>query len=820
MEDVVHVTVRPEAASAVSCYHCGDTCGKEVVQLEEKSFCCEGCKTVYELLSSNDLCDFYAIQQSAGISFKRAKNAPAFEYLDDATVREQLIDFASESETRVTFSLPQMHCASCVWLLEHLYKLHPGVHRSKVNFLRREVYIAFEETQISLREVAEMLASIGYEPAINLGKLENKTADPVNRTFYYQLGVAGFAFGNIMLLSFPEYLGLEKTSDYAFFRLFGFINIALALPVVFFSGRDYLRSAWTGLRQGNLNMDVPIALGMLVLLLRSTYEVISSTGAGFFDSLAGLVLFLLAGKWFQQKTYFHLSFDRNYKSYFPVAALVKKDGAEKTVPLDQLEAGDTVIIRHQELIPADGILVKGAGSVDYSFVTGEALPVARSSGERVYAGGRQTGETIEVTLTKKVSQSYLTQLWNDEAFRDEKHSDPFASRIADQAGKYFTYAILLIAAVTALYWWPRDVSVAVNAATAVLMIACPCALALTVPFTLGNAMRMLARIGFYVKNTQVLERIRDVKEIVFDKTGTLTQTNQSDIIFNGAPLTFREMAAVKALVRNSNHPASRQIDTWLDQEGVVSEVTAAGFQEITGKGISGTVSGQLILLGSREWVGVDVQTHEPGVYVAVDGKSRGYFQLQNHYRPGMWALLKRMIQSFKIALLSGDSDQEQATLQPVFGQHLYFQQSPQDKLNYIRGRQAAGQTVMMIGDGLNDAGALQASDVGLVVTEQTNNFTPACDAILAAPLLPQLDHLVLFVRRSVRLVFAGYALALAYNVVGLSFAAMGQLSPVVAAILMPVSSVSVVLFAFGSSTLLAHRMGLNAKEDDKSQYTT
>ncbi|MBK7871906.1 MAG: heavy metal translocating P-type ATPase metal-binding domain-containing protein [Saprospiraceae bacterium] len=444
-----------------ACYHCGEDCKDEHILFDNKNFCCEGCKTVYEILNSSGLCQYYDLDENAGISLK-GKTQAEYAYLDDPEVVARLIDFTDGTKAKVTFYLPQIHCASCIWLLENLYKLSEGILDSKVNFIKKEIYITYQENVITLRKIVELLASIGYAPAISLSDLDENNKPVIDRSFYYKLGVAGFAFGNIMLLSFPEYLGLEKTSDEFFFRVFGYLNIVLSLPVVAYSGRDYLRSAWLGLTQRNLSIDVPIALGIIVLFGRSVFEIITQTGAGFLDSLAGLIFFLLIGKWFQQKTYHNISFERDYKSYFPIAANKKTEHGEASVPLDKLAAGDVILIKHKELIPADSILLKGDAEIDYSFVTGEAEPVKVQSGEKIFAGGRQMAATIEVSLTRKVSQSYLTQLWNNEAFSKPKH-DSGASRVANRVGKYFTAVILLIAFGALLYWFPKDSDKAINA---------------------------------------------------------------------------------------------------------------------------------------------------------------------------------------------------------------------------------------------------------------------------------------------------------------------------------------------------------------------
>lgn len=789
------------------CYHCGEPCEGSDIALEDKTFCCEGCKMVYEILNENDLCKYYQIDDNAGVSLK-GRRQEHYAYLDDPEIREKLIDYSDGERTNVHFYLPQIHCASCIWLLENLYRLNDGISQSRVNFTKKEIQLSYLESQTSLRRIVELLASIGYAPAINLGDAESPREQAVSRRLYYQLGVAGFAFGNIMLLSFPEYLGLESAEDAFFYKIFGYINILLAIPVAFYSGWDYLRAAALSLWHRHYSIDLPISLGILALFFRSAVEILAGWGAGYMDSLAGLVFFLLIGKWFQQKTFYHLAFDRDYRSYFPIAALLKDGAGERSVPVQKLEPGQTIIVRHGELIPADSLLVKGKAQIDYSFVTGEAEPVEIATGEKLYAGGRQMGERIEATLTKKVSQSYLTQLWNDEAFNKDPESA--SQKLADRIGRYFTYGILTISFITLAYWLPRDTVIAINAFTAVLIVACPCAVALAVPFTFGNSIRILAHNQFFLKNVHVLEALNKVQAVVFDKTGTLTGSQQAQVRYEGQALGQEEKRLVQSLVRHSAHPASRQIDQWLGDTGALYEVE--DFEEITGKGIQGTAGQRGIRVGSREFTGAGATE---GVYVQIDGESKGRFELSSRYRSGLEEVVQALRSRFRLFLLSGDNDRERARLEPLFGDPsaLHFNQSPAGKLSFVKELQGQGLKVCMVGDGLNDAGALRQSDTGIVLTENTSNFTPASDAILHAGQFHRLPDLLAFARKNIQLIYAAYGLATLYNIVGLSFAVQGALSPIVAAILMPSSSVTIVLFGVLASNWLARRMNLKLWDD-------
>ena len=797
---------------SVSCYHCGERCDQVTIRVTDKHFCCEGCKTVYHILADNNLCNYYELNQAAGISFKR-RSEERYGYLDEEGVEDRLIDFKDQERTVVHFYLPQIHCSSCLWLLENLPRLEPAIRSSRVNFLKKEVHIQYTTGEIRLRQVVELLSTLGYAPVLQLNKLDEDRTQAVDKSLYYKLGLAGFAFGNIMLLSFPEYLGLDPSVDGAFVRFFGYLNIVLILPVVLYSAQDYLRSAWHGIRQKHLNIDVPVSLGILALLGRSIYEILTHTGAGYLDSLAGLIFFLLVGKWFQQKTFHKISFDRDYKSYFPMATHLLIKGKEKPVTIDRLQQGDRIVIRQGELIPADTILMQGEASIDYSFVTGESVLTPKMPGNKIFAGGRQMGGIIHLEVLQPVNQSYLTSLWNDTAF-SKSTGQGVASELADKVATYFTIVILLIAASTFLYWVPRDLHVAINAVTAVLIIACPCAVALSIPFTFGNVLRILGDRGFYLKNTAVIETASKIDRVVYDKTGTITTGNHQEITYDGVPLSDEAKSWLRSLAHQSAHPMSRQLEGFLSSFPLLE---VSSFSAHIGEGILGMVDDHRIEIGSAKYFNQWYVTKhlQPGTYVAIDRRIQGHFTSTPQFREGLEKVVTELAKGMESSVLTGDDNHQEKALRVLFddSDDLRFSQSPEDKLQYVSERQHSAEKIMMIGDGLNDAGALKQSNLGIVITEHISNFVPACDAILDARKFTLLPAFLGYLKKSIYLVYCAYGIALIYNVIGLSYAVQGLLSPVIAAILMPLSSVTIVLFGIGSSSLLAHRVLDKSKSD-------
>ena len=401
-------------SSEKHCFHCGDDIIAQQYIQNNKRFCCSGCKTIYEILTAHNLSNYYVYNKIPGKT--QSKATSNFDYLEVPQVVSKLVDFEDEIKTIVTLYIPAIHCSSCIWLLEHLHLLQSGILQSRVDFLKKQVSITFKNDETNLKQLAQLLSSIGYEPLISLQDIVKKgQSSKTERSLITKIAVAGFCFGNVMLLSFPDYFGLGDF-EREFKNFFGWLNLAFSLPVVLYSGREYFISAWTNLKAKRLNLDFPLALGILVMFLRSAYEIISQTGAGFVDTLCGLVFFLLVGKWMQERTFHHISFERDYRSYFPVAVTTINEGVERPIPLSDLKTGDRILIRSQEILPADAILLNGEAEIDFSFVTGESIPVKKTLGEIIYAGGRQLSGSIEMEVLKPVSQSYLTQLWNNSGF--------------------------------------------------------------------------------------------------------------------------------------------------------------------------------------------------------------------------------------------------------------------------------------------------------------------------------------------------------------------------------------------------------------------
>ncbi len=834
------------ALSEISnCYHCGEDCRDDHHYHDGHDFCCAGCQTVYDLLKENDLCQYYRFTDGKGVSPEENIYQGKFDHLNFPKLRSQLLEFTDGRHERVNWLVPSMHCSSCIWLLEQLHRLHPGVGSSVVNFPEKTVRISLDPNQIKLSKLAELMARLGYEPSLSLNDTDNQDgktglAKKVGRTKLYKIGVAGFAFGNIMMLSLPEYFNLgQDNGDQQLRLLFGGLNLALALPVFFYSASGFFVSAWKALRGRYLNIDAPIALALLCVFLTSIYQITTQSGPGYFDSLAGAVFFMLLGRYFQDKTYANIAFDRDYKSYFPIAVSVMQEGTESRRSVQDLQPGDRILIRNRELIPADATLLSPMALIDYSFVSGEADALERRRGDLLYAGGRQCGPAVELEIVRRVSQSYLTQLWNNDAFTQKKEDQN--KTLAAGINRYFSAVVLTLAVVTFVAWAVQGRwETAFMAFTTILLVACPCALLLSSTFTNGNLLSLFGKHGFYFKNADAIERLSKIDTVVFDKTGTVTLPHQAEVQFVGDGLTAEEKVIIKTLAAQSSHPLSRLIVKSLGDVSV-SKKGFTDFIEQEGAGLGASWGRKAVRLGSQEWMwygrsdGLTTKSTEqlytqtgkpdaperprgryagavpsvPQVYLSIDGALRGHFDIRPKYRPGLnKAVTALQTENYHTFLLSGDQPTDQEFLGDLFkdDSHLFFRQKPEQKLDFIATLQREeNRQVLMVGDGLNDAGALQQSDVGLAVSDDINNFSPACDAIVQGEKLPLLPHYIRLARAGQRIIKTSFGISLVYNLAGISFAVTGQLSPVVAAILMPLSSITIVLFTTAATNLVARR---------------
>ncbi|AER40465.1 cytochrome cbb3 oxidase maturation protein CcoI [Blattabacterium sp. (Mastotermes darwiniensis) str. MADAR] len=738
------------------------------------------------------------------------KKTESFYFLDDEKIAGKIIDFKNEDITFVRFFIPSIHCSSCVLILENLSNIHKSILESTVDFSSKEVGITFNNRELRLSELALFLKNIGYKPSINFESLEKKKKKKIfDRKLIGKLAVSFFCFGNIMLLAIPEYIGGAK-EDLWFLEkrhFFRYLMLILSLPIVFFSFVDHVQSAFLGIKKHIFNIDVPISIGVLVLFSWSCYEVFFDLGYGYFDSLAGFYFFLLISKMFQVHTHSQiLSFEKNYKSFYPISvSKIKNNNQEENILLSSLKKGDIIIIRNEEIIPVDSILIKGNALLDNSFITGESYLIRKKIGERIYAGSKQKGEAICLKVIKEVDKSYLSLLWNKKRFRKKK----LLNSISNKFSQYFTPIVLIISITTGICWFFIDPTKVFQTVFSVLIITCPCAVVLSAPFILWNIIRFFSKKGFYVKDIFTMERIATISTLIFDKTGTLTDPDKEKIFFLGPFLKDKDKKIIASLLRNSNHPLSKRIFSELSIQEYYS---TKNFQEIIGKGMEGIVNNVLVKIGSPKYLGVTINSNNCNkktiVAISMNKQFIGYFYFINYYRKGIEKIFKNLKERYKIIILSGDNNElEKKYLESILpkSSKILFNQSPEEKLDYVIKIQNSGEKVMMIGDGINDSSALNQSEVGISISEKPTSFFPNCDAFIQSNYLDKIFLFLKISRISIRLVMVNFMISLLYNFIGITFAITGHLRPFVAAVLMPLSSLSVITFSLLSTWLVYRR---------------
>jgi Cu+-exporting ATPase len=569
--------------------------------------------------------------------------------------------------------------------------------------------------------------------------------------------------------------------------------LGIALPVFFYCAKEFFINAYKSIIQKHLNIDAPIALAIIITFLRSVFEIFTNAGAGYLDSMSGIVFFMLIGRALQNKTQKTLKFNRDYKSYFPVAVTIIESGKELTKQIENIKIDDVLLLHHQEIIPVDCILSKGKAEIDYSFITGENTSQLVNVGELIYSGGKVISSKIEVITAKTFSQNSFTQLWNNSIFKNKTESSSFVNILS----KYFSLALFGIAFITFIYWFYVNPSIALNAFTAVLIVACPCSLLLTSSFTFGYIIEVFNNKGLFVKGAQTIEEMSNSTHVVFDKTGTLTEANSSNIIYFGAELSPEELSIVISCMKQSMHPLSKVIAEKFSNKYRILNII--NIKEIKGEGIEAWVDDKHIKIGNKEFTKAITNVNELAsrVYISIDNNIKGCFIIENKIKDNVQDLIHEL-KDYSLSLLSGDNESSKGQMEKIFpnSSELNFNQSPINKLDYILKLQNNGKKVIMVGDGLNDAGALKQSNCGISIVQNYFSFSPACDGILEAKNLYRFSS---FIKSSVaakKLIKLTFVFSIFYNIIGLSFAVSGNLQPAIAAILMPASSISIILISY------------------------
>jgi P-type Cu+ transporter len=782
-----------------SCTHCGEPCSVPI-ERGDSSFCCGGCEAVHRFLNQQGLEGYYGLAEGArGLRVQADRPEDQLEVLKGRDFEETFVRYRDVERVQYVFRIPSIHCRACVWLLEKLPNWVEGVSRARVNLEQGLLEIEAKPEPEGFVGLVLSLDRLGYSPDLHASR-KGKASSMELRRHWMATGVAGFCFGNVMLFSFPEYLGGGDLGE-AFEGVFRWLSLLFTLPSFFYSSMSIFRSAFYSFKEKKASVDIPIALGITVLFIWSCSCVFWAQGTPYFDSLCGLIFFLLIGRAYQRKSFSHLVFERDDHRFFPISLSLLFQGKRKAIALRELTKSDQFFIKSGGLVPVRSRLIKGEGVFDFRMVTGESEPLLKEEGEVVHAGGLQRGGEVLLEALEDLDESELVRMWGGGEERPSRRE-----ALLDRISGVFTLAILSFSVFT-FFWHGMD-GEALHRACAILIVACPCALALSAPLTLGKVIRELAQRGCYVRHGAMVETLADVDHFVFDKTGTLTHIDRMSGKWLAKP-NPSHLEYLIALSRQSGHPASQALLLALEKERgkadeIQSDILVNDFLEFPGKGIEAKVDGHDVRIGSASWLSGQ---SDLGVLLEVDGRLEGRFLPGSLVREGVLESLTNLRgDGIGLSLLSGDQDHDAEKFVNYFGdQDMHFECSPEDKAFKIKEKVDGGATVAMVGDGLNDGMAMKASHLGISVPLEDGNFAPNSDIIIRESEIFQLNSFRKFSKIGVRNIWVCVSISLFYNILGLNLAFFGLISPMVCAILMPISALSVLFYSVGWTAVIAKR---------------
>lgn len=767
-----------EQQNVILCHHCGLHC-ENPITLKTYRFCCHGCKTAFQILTDYQLDSYYLKHTKS--NQKIESHTEIYDILDDEKEFKSWIQFEDERMVNCTLSLSSIHCYSCVWLLENLSRINSGILHPKVDYLKKKLSFNYLKSKTHLKDICRLLSDLGYPPH----KSNEQASD---RDSWARIGLTAFCFLNTMSFSFPEYLSNGEISSNlsSFFSLLCFI---LSIPIILYSSRPILSNALKATLQQRIVMDTPIALGILAMYGTSLYAFFTKYEQGYFDSFSALVLFILIARKFQDTQLKRLEYQTNLKNYFPLHIEKKLGNDFKVYPLEKLKKGDHFLIRHNCVIPAESKIISGEAKIDYSFINGESSIHDYSKGNHLFVGGIQQGGKLILECLQTPSPSFLQQIWGGQ--HQQKYLKWERDNLNHKIAQYFLPCILLIALSAGIYSYTHtNIFSSLETFAAVLIVACPCALAIAVPLAMGQGSQYLAEQGFYFSHPEVISICAHAKNIVFDKTGTLTSPEQQNIKFKDE-LNEEQSNWIASLAQESSHPICKLIQNHFSN---AKKYEIQDFKEIPNQGISGWVQGHYLQIGNPKKLSTEYKHLKHQNLILLDHKYLSAFDIESKIDPNIISLIHSLKSNFDLHLLSGDTERDRQIFKQFFpkSEQLHFNISPDDKKFYISKLKQQKGLTLMIGDGLNDRHALEESDVGICIVKQIQDFRPSCNAILEQKALNSLPEILIKCKKLLTILRINVAISLAYNLVGIGLAFFGYINPLICAILMPLSSATVI----------------------------
>lgn len=800
-----------------TCFHCGlplppEQSFSEDIQGVERQFCCFGCQSVCSAIYAAGLEGFYQRTPEGTLLAPPPEPPKDIGLYDLDEVQEEFVRELGD-EREIHLLVEGIHCAACVWLIERTLGALNGVIRAQVNLAGKRLLLRWDNKRIKLSGIIERLGAIGYTAVPFDPEAAEGTIKKQNRALLFRMAFAGFAMMNLMWISIALYTGAGTADEGQFLGLFQWLGFALATPTLFYAGWPFLKGAWSGLRHRHLTMDLPIAIGAGATYLYSVYVTLSETSVGevYFDTVVNFMFVILVGRYLEAMSKRHaVAASQRLLDLQPRVATVLKDNDEKIVPIRSVKPDDLVLVKAGNKIPVDGIVCDGRSNVDESMLSGESEPVSKSAGSTVSAGtvNISSALTIKVSGTlKNTSLGKIIQL-----VEEAQASKAPIQCVADRIVPWFVLVTLLLATTTFLWWVGSDFELALMAATSVLIITCPCAFGLATPMAIAVAAGQGARNGILVKNGEVLEILSRVDHVVFDKTGTLTTGKMSvQRIVTAEPWSeFNFLRLTAVAERYSEHSIAQAIIEAAEARHIdVGSTTPEEFEGQPGSGVTAVVDGHRVVIGTNDWlaqhqVSMDdsfsgtIQELEKQavscVHVAIDGHYTGLIAIADQLRPDARSLVDNLrAVGIRMTLLSGDRRRvAEAVADQLGGMEVIAEVLPQDKDRVIAGLQEQGDWVAMVGDGVNDAPALIRANVGIAVGSGTDVSVESADIVLMSDELDKVRLATALSRRTLRTIRQNIGLSITYNIIMVPLAMMAFITPLFAAIAMPVSSLLVI----------------------------
>ena len=813
------------ASDQKTCFHCSLPVTPEneaIAEIEGQSryFCCSGCKAVCEAIYQAGLEGFYQ-RTPEDVCLAPPPEIPKELGLYDLDeVQEEFVGELGE-ERDIHLLVEGIHCAACVWLIEHSLNALPGVIQAQVNLSGKRLHVKWHNGQVSLSKIIERLGQIGYagvpyDPEVAEGALQRQ-----NRILLYRMAFAAFGMMNLLWISIALYAGANRGE---FRDLFHWIGFALATPVLLYSGYPFYKGAWAGLRNFHLGMDLPIAIGASITYFYSVYVTISGTRTAevYFDTVVNFLFVILVGRYLEAISKRQaVAATQRLLDLQPRVATLLREGKEEVVPMRAVVVGDTVLVKPGERLPVDGAIVAGQSNLDESMLTGESVPVVKSTGDHVSAGTINGHGMLQIEVTSLLRNTALGRIIH--LVEEAQASKAPIQCMADRVVPWFVAATLGLATLTFIWWLHSSLEVALLAATSVLIITCPCAFGLATPMSIAVASGLGAKFGILVKNGEVLETLSEINHVVFDKTGTLTEGRLSVVAAFGEnidwqaqedqalPPTLKQiMGKLTAVERYSEHPTAQAVLSWAETQGVTRCASVADhFSYRPGMGVGAILEGEEILAGNGIWLdekgvvrrsGFDLIAEQldaqgiGSVRVAVAGREVALLAIEDRLRPEAKQLVAELMDAgLELILVSGDRKPvAEAIAKRLGGMEVIAEVLPEDKDQVIRELQADGRKVAMVGDGVNDAPALVRADVGIAMGSGTDVSIASADIVLMHGDLQKVRLAIGLSRRTLFTIRQNIGISIVYNIIMVPLAMAAIVTPLVAAVSMPLSSLAVI----------------------------